>query len=355
MNLPFLTRLTLRLAGGSDALAEAERAKFVRFFLAAQAENGGFRGRQGDGDLYYTSFALRGLALLGALDDAPDKGKALDAVEAFLLRSLDTLRSEKPSKHAIEFISLLLSAVLLEVAGNRDVFSARSLDRHSWIFESLSPFRREDGGFASSRDTNHSSTYHTFLTLSCFELFELPQLLGSVEECVKLLHFFLERQKSDGGFVEMKALKHSGTNPSVAGIVSLDILENALRKLGEYNSETQEKVRESKRAAFAFLLAQEIDSGGFRANSRIPVPDLLTTFTVFTAAEDQLSERGACFPVNLPRTRSFLKQLQTESDTEIGFRGGIWDKEPDVEYTFYGLGLKLLLEQKLTHLTASSP
>mgnify|MGYP000671844328 CR=1 FL=1 len=41
---------------------EATRARHARYFLQAQRADGGFSGREGGSDLYYTSFGLRGLA-----------------------------------------------------------------------------------------------------------------------------------------------------------------------------------------------------------------------------------------------------------------------------------------------------
>ncbi|HZZ73711.1 MAG TPA: prenyltransferase/squalene oxidase repeat-containing protein, partial [Pirellulales bacterium] len=63
----YLETLTLRLASGLNRLPEDFRARHARFFQAAQQPDGGFAGRDGGSDLYYTGFALRGLALCGEL------------------------------------------------------------------------------------------------------------------------------------------------------------------------------------------------------------------------------------------------------------------------------------------------
>ena len=67
--MSYLTDLTLRLATGAGNLPEQFRARQGAFLAAAQREDGGFGGRKGGSDLYYTSFALRGLAILGELND----------------------------------------------------------------------------------------------------------------------------------------------------------------------------------------------------------------------------------------------------------------------------------------------
>jgi geranylgeranyl transferase type-2 subunit beta len=42
---------------------------------------------------------------------------------------------------------------------------------------------------------------------------------------------------------------------------------------------------------------------------------------------------------DLPAARRYAEQLESPQG---GFRGGIWDDAPDVEYTFYGLAVLAL-------------
>ena len=65
----YLQDLTLRLTGGISHLPIEVREKHTKYLKAAQREDGGFAGRMGDSDLYYTSFALRALAILEELDE----------------------------------------------------------------------------------------------------------------------------------------------------------------------------------------------------------------------------------------------------------------------------------------------
>ena len=60
----YLENLTLRLAAGIAELPEAMRARQAKYLLAAQQEDGGFAGREGGSDLYYTGFGLRSLAMM---------------------------------------------------------------------------------------------------------------------------------------------------------------------------------------------------------------------------------------------------------------------------------------------------
>ena len=73
--------------------------------------DGGFVGREGGSDLYYTGFALRGLAMLGEL-----YGPVAERSAAFLHSRL--------GRHAsvIDVVSLVYSAALLDLAAGLDVF-----------------------------------------------------------------------------------------------------------------------------------------------------------------------------------------------------------------------------------------
>jgi geranylgeranyl transferase type-2 subunit beta len=77
-----------------------------------------------------------------------------------------------------------------------------------------------------------------------------------------------------------------------------------------------------------------------RANTRIPIADLLSTFTgaltlLDLQAIDQIDIRAAL---------RFAQGLQLEFG---GFHAAVWDDADDVEYTFYGLGCLALLQQAL--------
>src|SRR5207245_2248823 len=99
------------LAAGIAELPEDFRARHAQYLLAAQRNDGGFAGREGGSDLYYTGFALRSLAMLGGL-----YGQPAERAAAFL-------RSRLGGKESIvDFLSLIYGATLLESAAGLDVF-----------------------------------------------------------------------------------------------------------------------------------------------------------------------------------------------------------------------------------------
>ncbi|MBS0264080.1 MAG: geranyl transferase, partial [Planctomycetes bacterium] len=64
---PYLLRLGTRLAVGLAGLSPEDRSRHREFILSRQNLDGGFSGREGGSDLYYTGFAVRSLAVLQEL------------------------------------------------------------------------------------------------------------------------------------------------------------------------------------------------------------------------------------------------------------------------------------------------
>ncbi len=307
--MSYLVDLTVRLAAGLGELPEALRQRHVQFILRAQNADGGFSGREGSGDLYYTGFACRSLAMLGEL-----QGSVAERVAAFLQRQFTTRVA------IIDFLSLVYSAMLLENAAGIDIFSATPEWRVA-VASELERFRRDDGGYAKTDEGQSSSTYYTFLMVLC------DQLIG--REAVapdQIVRFIQSRRRSDGGFVEMGPMQRSGTNPTAAALGTLRIF-NAIDTL-------------TRESAIDYLLDNQTDEGGLRANTRIPIADVLSTFTGVLSLDDLASLEHLDFVA----ARDFVLSMQL---ADGGFRGGEWDDGSDVEYTFYGLGGLALLAKML--------
>lgn len=296
----YLEQLTIRIAEGVGLLSETARALQTRYFLEAQKADGGFGGREGGSDLYYTGFALRGLAILGELH-----GPVAERAAAFLKSRLGGQES------IVDFFSLIYGAMLLQSAAGIDVFAQSQSNWRDQVATWLETLRREDGGYAKGVEGQASSTYHSFLVVICLQLLnKLPP------EPTKLLAFLKSQIAEEGGFREIKAGKRAGTNPTAAAIATLRIL-NSLDD-------------NTRLDTIDFLLDMQTDEGGLRANTRIPIADLLSTFTGLTTLEDL----GGLSEVNLPAAERFVRSLMRE---EGGFHAAAWDPAHDVEYSFYGL------------------
>src|SRR5947209_12813760 len=156
--IPYLPRLTTRLAEGLARLPAARRDRHARYLAAAQNPDGGFSGREGGSDLYYTGFALRGLAVLGALTPA-----VCERAAAFLRRSLAREAS------VVDFFSLLYACALARLGGS-DVLAGSPSDWPDRVAATLETLRTPDGGYAKTAGHTSASTYHTFLVALCYEL-----------------------------------------------------------------------------------------------------------------------------------------------------------------------------------------
>ncbi len=303
----YLLSLTARLSEGLARLPAELRERHAAYLRGAQNPDGGFSGREGGSDLYYTGFALRGLLVLGEL--TPD----------ICTRAVGYLRPcLTQSASVVDFFSLLYSCLLVRLGGGPDVLADSPADWPERVAAALETFRTPGGGYAKAAGAAAGSTYHTFLVGLCYEL--LGRLLPRPEE---VLAFIQSRQREDGGYVEIAPMRHSGTNPTAAAVGVLELIGAGLTP--------------EVRAGVVDLLAElPTLEGGMRANTRAPLADLLSTFTGLWT----LARLGALDRVDLEAARGYAEAL----DMGGGFRGGLWDERVDVEYTFYGLGVLSLSE-----------
>src|SRR5580700_5657682 len=137
--MTYLADLTLRLATGVGQLPEELRARQADYYLAAQRADGGFAGREGPSDLYYTGFGLRGLALTGQLH-----GEVAQRASRFLAGQL------RQRVAIVDFLSLVYGAMLIENAAGIDVFAHAAADWRAAVADELERFRRPDGGYAKT-------------------------------------------------------------------------------------------------------------------------------------------------------------------------------------------------------------
>lgn len=309
---PYLVDLTLRLGAGIGQLPAEQRERHAQFFLSAQQADGGFAGRDapadksGPSDLYYTAFAVRSLALLDRLDKP-----TAERVAQFLASQVGG------NAHVVDLFSLVFSAQLLDMAAGVDAMAGQPAGWQERVAAGIETLRRTDGGYAKGPEGSASSTYYSFLATLTRELLEQP-----TAEADKLVSFIETQQREDGGYVEIRPMRRSGVNPTAAAV-------GTLKTLGQQPSDTD--------GVIDFLADQQTDEGGLRANTRIPIADLLSTFTGLLT----LADLDAGNEVDLAEVRRFADSLEQPKG---GFLAAAWDEAVDVEYSFYGLALLGLLE-----------
>ena len=281
----------------SPALGQAQ----AEFVLSRQCADGGFRGRLGVSDIYYTDFALRLLALVAP--DAPQ----LSLTTAWL-------SSAPPPADAVECFNLLNCRRLLAQCGQE-----AAVDREQ-VKRVLRKQSLREGGVARP-GASTPSAYHTFLAGLCYQMLEEP--LPQADEVSAAI---TRLQGPAGGFREQLSEGVEQTNATAAAVAFLLLEERLTEKQAQ--------------GAIDFMVKQQAADGGFLAHSSAPLSDLLSTFTALAT----LAGLDGFERVDLPAVARFLRQTAMPSG---GFKAAPADTEADVEYTYYGLGCLALIHAAL--------
>src|SRR3954470_5044582 len=129
----YLQTLTTRLTDGLLRLPQEFRDRHAAYLVARQNPDGGFSGREGPSDLYYTGFALRGLAVLDALTPG-----VCERAAAFLRGCLTRQTS------VVDFFSFLYACLMVQTGGP-DVLADGPADWPDRVAATLETFRTPDG------------------------------------------------------------------------------------------------------------------------------------------------------------------------------------------------------------------
>ena len=292
-----LDQLDALLLTGALDLGPAFRGAQLQYVRRCQLPDGGFPGRRGGADRYYTDFALRLVVLLGGDEVVCDRA-------AGYLRALPEPRDLIEVFCALNASRLLMSADIIV-----------SCD-HSRLHEVLLRQAVGSGGFAKSHG-GPVSAYATFLASLCCEMLALgfPEP-GAAAEAVLAL------RGEGGGFREVRGSGPEQTNATAAAVGFLN-LTGALPE-------------EVARGAARFLESMPSLAGGLRAHAAAPCADLLSTFTGLVALVG-LPEADR---VDLGALARFAGEL---AQSEGGFAATKEDLESDLEYTYYGVATLALL------------
>jgi len=297
----FLEQLDGWLKSGWRTLAPALRESVGAAIVPFAGADGGYRGRHGPSDRYYTDFAVR---LLDLADAPPEE---FERVAGYL--------NECPSGTDLVHLFCQLNATRL--LRGRGVEVPAPADAGPV----LAAQRTVQGAFAYPGRTEPSA-YLTFLAALVYELTGTP-----FPEPGKALAALRQLRKDDGGFSDEPGRAPAQASTTAAAMAAFGLL-GAL------------DVKDAAHAGL-FLAGLQTPDGGIRAHREAPEADLLSTFTVLTC----LAGMRALDLVRLAPIGRFILALRT---TEGGFRGSASDPEYDVEYTYYGVGSLCLLQAHLT-------
>ena len=306
--MPYLFDLAARFTGALSRLPLSFRERHTAYVVASLQPDGGFAGRQGASNLYYAGFGLR-------------SAQILDVSDADFWRQAANYLRKAPAGDVADIVTLLVGRWQLMARGQTLWCETCAEEKINGLHKDLLDARSPDGGFAKTKG-GKSSLYHAFLAALCSEL--LGQEFPDRDRTVAAV---LERQCSDGGFADVSGKHIEGTNPTAAAV-------GLLKVLGGLRAEPAER-------ATKFVLAMQRSAGGFAAHPAAPVSDLMSTFTALVA----LSDAGTIRRARLGSAGRYVSRLALPAGGFLGLTG---DNEPDIEYTYYGLGALALLAEQAT-------
>lgn len=266
-----------------DATGQVER------FLGEQLnEDGGFKDRSGDSDLYYTVFGIEALRALRA--DPP-----ADRIRGFLETFGDG--SDLDLVH--------LTCLARCWANLPDTALPREAARR--VAQRVEAYRSDDGGYNPASGSSKGTVYHGFLALGAYQ--DLDAALPNPAE----LAGSLQRLQTDDGAYSNDPMVQTGTTTVTAAAATLmrHLDVNVPSPLGDW------------------LLARCHPDGGFLASPSAPMPDLLSTAAALHALAGMHVDIGAAKEPCL----NFLDSLWTGR----AFCGFWADDAQDCEYTYYAL------------------
>ena len=280
----------LRAASLAPGLLRNARDHVADFLRGQFNGDGGGKDRSGESDIYYTVFALEGLAALGL---------------------------EPPAEATVEYLRGFGDGADLDFVHRTCLArcwammpdGALSADVARSILRQIEAHRSADGGYGSSPGGELGTVYHCFLALGAYQDLNVGGELPNPE---RLLDCVCGLATADGAFANEHGMAF-GTTPTTAAAAIL------MRQLDMPVPQT----------VGDWLLARCHDRGGFLATVSAPIPDMLSTATALHA----LAGLGVSVAEIKESCLDFVESLWTGR----AFRGHWADDVEDCEYTYYAL------------------
>lgn len=278
----------MSIATGRAVESLGDRARLVAAFVeGCRDRGGGFRGRSGGSDLYFTVFGLWCLSVLRA-----PLGR--EAARAYLRGFA--------GGDGLDLVHLASLARCWAILGGRPEGGDGQILRSY-----LERRRCRDGGY-SHLGMAEGTAYGCFLAVGAYQ-----DLAAGRPDQAGIAHCLEALRTADGGYGNFAGAE-AGSAPAAAAAMT------ALRQTGH-------KVDPD---VCRWLIAQHLPSGGFPASPRTPQADLLSTAVALYALRasdtDMSGIREPC--------RRFVEGLWRPAG---GFGADDHDGRTDCEYCFYGL------------------
>lgn len=278
-----------RAVSRSETVLKDSTPLVVDFLTAGINPDGGFKGRDGRSDLYYTVFGLEALIALGG---SFPQDRTADFLQKFIKQNdLDLIH---------------LAALIRCYANLLDNNFEKGL--RGRFIKKIEQFRCKDGGYANKMGLDNGTIYGCFFALAAYQDLQLDMPdYTKVIECIQAL------STPEGAFTNNQKIQTGSTNATAAAMTVLHHLHQPIdKKTGDW------------------LFTQCTSSGGFRAMPAAPIPDLLSTATALHALVI------AGFEINAVKDKclDFIDSLWCSKGA---FYGNCTDTTLDCEYTYYGL------------------
>jgi hypothetical protein len=304
-------------ARGARALGKAQAVE--AFVLAHQCEDGGFRGRGQQSDLYYTVFALQTLQALG-------RPIPPDATEYILRQS---------ATGNLQSLDLVHTCCLVGCWACYGIDALQDAAIQV-LREQVLSFRSGDSGFAIHAGKPSGSAYGCFLALSALLDLREPAVAPGGDLAAGLAKCVTALQRDDGGFANEPALPISMTPATAASLIVLaQTVDFSAGEGGAVAAAARQRIVAASKWLHARQRHQE--EYGFAAVEGVR-SDLLSTATALHAlsgAARVLGDRnGILERIRRIDVREYVLHMGEPGD---GFRASADDTVCDCEYTFYGL------------------
>lgn len=281
----------LQVARLAPKLLGPEASRLVADYVRSQqAPSGGFRDRDGEPDLYYTSFALDALtALQEPLPEEP------------LLRYLETCQDRMEELDFVHLCCLARCGAALRW----------SSPLQEALLSRIESFRSADGGYNQIDEADTGSTYAAFLARGAYSDLGVP--LPEPERVASSVRS-LAAPDGSGAWANDTVFPVPNV-PATAAAVSL-----------------ARHLRMAVPAATGdwLLGCFHLEGGGFLPFPGAPMPDLLSTAVALHALDGLQVDFS-------PLREGLLDYIDGLWTAAGGFHGSWGDDDLDIEYTYYGL------------------
>ncbi|MDH6342128.1 hypothetical protein M2480_000507 [Parabacteroides sp. PFB2-12] len=277
-------RLFQSLLKGKKQLSHEAFERISHFVRSQRMDNGAFRNKSGQPDLYYTVF---GQMLSYVLNIPSDSEKNSRYLESLNPERLDL----------IHYAAYMRCRMIRQLIDQGKI----SLWIHSLFATEIKPL----ADFNGLPHNDRQSPYTQFIWLSLLE-----DTGNRIKDPKEMLHSLEAYRAPTGGYMNTTDGLTATTNATAAALAIKGQLEG-YRENPDIDS----------------LRKRQAPSGGFAAAEASPLPDLLSTATALFILNCYKSK---------PRyaAKEFIEAHWLESG---GFSATLLEDKSDVEYTFYGL------------------